>query len=145
METSWPDGELRQYTYDRGIMTGPGVDRLPSGIWSEGYFVVGQRNGEWKSYSRDGIHWRTLTYLEGELHGPSWQKNDVCSTIARAPCIPCADVGSYANGQKSGHWKECEFYRIVEGPYVDGVRHGEWKFTRYRTRVTWEMVVASAG
>lgn len=118
--------------YDNGSIESEGsyVDNVKRGLWTfyfengnieeTGSFdALGQYNGDWKWYYKDGSIRIVEFYFEGEQEG-KYSEYDVDGTILLE--------GTYVNGIREGEWISTVHGYIEKGSYLENVRDGIWKF-----------------
>ena len=86
-------------------------------IESEGKYVEGLPQGQWKWYYENGTSRRKDYYRRGKEDGESIEMDVDGNIIVQ---------GQYLGGYKDGEWLYHVGDHTEKGAYVDGERDGEW-------------------
>ena len=123
IKTYYISGGLKEnYTYSKGLKTGPFEERMVNGIISiMGQFHEGLKNGRWHFYFPNGKIEKSINYYLDTLHG-SYLVMNMDSTINTS--------GNYNYGNKHGEWIWYKAGQKTEmtGSFYENMQHGEWRY-----------------
>jgi len=96
----YPSGEVKMmesYQVENGdtVITGQKVFHENGQVYMVGKIVDHERDGQWKTYYKDGIPWSETSFKAGLTHGATktWYKNGKIRF-----------TGFYTEGDKTGTW-----------------------------------------
>ena len=87
----------------------------------EGQYINGNKEGEWKTYDKDGDIILKESYKNGQLHGEFERR--IKSHSIRI-------FGQYINGKREGKWCKTDDWSTIKLNYKDGVKDGKYSISK---------------
>lgn len=120
----------KEIEYKNGVENGKFSEfYLYGGLKKEGQYINGNKEGEWKTYDKDGDIILKESYKNGQLHGEFERR--IKSHSIRI-------FGQYINGKREGKWCKTDNWSTIKLNYKDGVKDGEYKEFDYNEKLCLE-------
>lgn len=112
----------KEIEYKDGVKNGKFSEFYLYGrLKKEGQYINGNKDGEWKTYDKDGNIILKESYKNGQLHGEFERKiNNHSLRIS----------GQYINGKREGEWCKANDWSTIKLNYKDGVKDGKYSISK---------------
>ena len=112
----------KEIEYKNGVENGKFSEfYLYGGLKKEGQYINGNKEGEWKTYDKDGDIILKESYKNGQLHGEFERR--IKSHSIRI-------FGQYINGKREGKWCKTDDWSTIKLNYKDGVKDGKYSISK---------------